>query len=177
MQIISVKLTDIKPYAKNPRNNAAAVDLVAASIREFGFKVPIILDKKNVIVAGHTRLLAAKKLGMSEVPCVMADDLTDEQIKAFRLADNKTAEASEWDMALLSSELDSIFDLDMTQFGFLTDPEPEDVELERVELQPYTKVHYLISLDLNLNDQVIELIDQLRKIGGVEVVGTHNNDR
>lgn len=96
MEIIYLKMGDIHPYEKNPRNNAPAVDAVAASIKEFGFKVPIIIDKDNVIVAGHTRYKAATKLGFEEVPCIKADDLPEEQIKAFRLADNKVSELAEW---------------------------------------------------------------------------------
>ena len=92
MKIIEKKVEELIPYVNNPRNNEAAVDFVAASIEEFGFKNPIIIDKDGVIVAGHTRHAAAKKLGLELVPCIMADDLTEQQIKAFRLADNKTAE-------------------------------------------------------------------------------------
>lgn len=118
MEIIYKKIKDIKPYEKNPRNNKAAVDFVANSIREFGFKVPIVIDKNGVIVAGHTRYKASQKLNLKEVPAVIADDLNEEQIKAFRLADNKTAEKAEWDFDLLTEELDGIFDIDMDDFGF-----------------------------------------------------------
>ena len=108
MDILNLGLEEIKPYEKNPRNNDNAVDAVAASISEFGFKVPIIIDKDNIIVAGHTRYKAAKKLGLKTVPCIKADDLTDEQVKAFRLADNKVAEQAEWDFDLLNEELETI---------------------------------------------------------------------
>lgn len=118
MEIIMRPISEVIPYEKNPRNNKAAVDLVANSIKEFGFKNPIIIDADGIVVAGHTRLKAAKKLGLKEVPTIMADDLTPEQIKAFRLADNKTAEAAEWDFDLLTEELDSIFDINMEDFGF-----------------------------------------------------------
>ena len=94
MQIVMRKTGDLNPYGRNPRRNEEAVKYVAKSIEEFGFKVPIIIDKNNVIVAGHTRFEAAKKLHMDELPCIVADDLTPEQIKAFRLADNKVAEFS-----------------------------------------------------------------------------------
>ena len=97
MIVINKNTSELIPYANNPRKNGPAVDKVAASIKEFGFKVPIIIGKDNVIVTGHTRLLAAQKLGLETVPCIIADDLTPAQIKAFRLADNKTAEFSEWD--------------------------------------------------------------------------------
>ena len=126
MDILNLGLEEIKPYEKNPRNNDNAVDAVAASIREFGFKVPIIIDKDNIIVAGHTRYKAAKKLGLKTVPCIKADDLTDEQVKAFRLADNKVSEQAEWNFELLNEELETIT-MDMEQFGFDL---PEDDEEE-----------------------------------------------
>ena len=91
MLITQRKITEIKPYEKNPRKNDEAVKYVAESIKQFGFKVPIVIDSHDIIVAGHTRWKAAKKLGLSEVPCIVADDLNDEQIKAFRLADNKVS--------------------------------------------------------------------------------------
>lgn len=131
MEIISKSISDIKPYEKNPRKNDEAVKYVVNSIKEFGFKVPIVIDKDNVIVAGHTRYKAAKKLGLAEVPCIVADDLTDEQIKAFRLADNKVAEQAEWDFDLLNEELEDLFDFDMTAFGF--DDVMEDKEVEVTE--------------------------------------------
>ena len=118
MQIIEKPIDEIIPYANNPRNNDDAVDKVAASIAEFGFKVPVIVDKNNIIVAGHTRVRAAKKLGLDTVPCVMADDLTDAQVKAFRLADNKVSEFATWDMEKLELELADLEDLQMTDFGF-----------------------------------------------------------
>lgn len=129
MNIINKLLTEIKPYEKNPRKNDGAVQYVAESIKQFGFKVPIVIDKDGVIVAGHTRYKAAKKLGLNEVPCIVADDLNEEQIKAFRLADNKVAEKAEWDFDLLSSEIDDLFDFDMTVFGF----EEAEEEIEVVE--------------------------------------------
>lgn len=117
MNIIEKALNEIQPYENNPRNNDEAVEYVANSIEEFGFKVPIIVDAAGVIVAGHTRYKAAIKLGLDKVPCIIADDLTDEQIKAFRLADNKVSEFSEWDMGKLAGELAEI-GIDMTEFGF-----------------------------------------------------------
>lgn len=131
LSITNIKTVDIKPYEKNPRKNEEAVKYVAESIREFGFKVPIVIDDDHVIVAGHTRWKAAKKLGITECPCIVASDLTEEQIKAFRLADNKVAEKAEWDFDLLAIELDDIVDLDMEVFGFediTVDEDPEVVE-------------------------------------------------
>ena len=118
MQIIEKKIDEIIPYINNPRNNDAAVETVAASIKEFGFKQPIVIDKDGVIVAGHTRHKAAKRLGLATVPCIMADDLTEQQIKAYRLADNKVAELATWDMETLEIELEQITELEMIDFGF-----------------------------------------------------------
>lgn len=133
-KIVMLPVSEVRPYEKNPRKNANAVKFVKASIEQFGFNVPIIIDSNRVIVCGHTRLLAAKSLGMSEVPCIMADDLTDDQIRAFRLADNKVGEFAEWDMDLLGDELDAIADacdIDMGDFGF--DLSGDDEEMEVVE--------------------------------------------
>ena len=145
MNIIEKPINEVIPYEKNPRINDNAVPAVMKSIEEFGFKVPIVIDKNGTIVTGHTRLKAAKKLGMKTVPCIVADDLTPEQIKAFRLADNKVAEAAEWDMELLNEELDGIIDIDMSDFNFgdITDsPSSEDVvedDGENIELPRETK--------------------------------------
>ena len=127
MQIVEKKVTELKAYEKNPRKNDNAVEPVAESIKEFGFKVPIIVDKDNVIVAGHTRLKTAKKLGMKTVPCIVADDLTPEQIKAFRVADNSSAQIASWDLELLKDELMDL-DFDMALFGL----EKEIKDIERI---------------------------------------------
>ena len=116
MNITEKPINEINPYKNNPRNNDAAVDKVAASIREFGFKVPIVIDKNNIVVTGHTRLKAAQVLGLDSVPVIVADDLTPEQIKAFRLADNKTAEFATWDMEKLEKEIAEI-ETDLKIYG------------------------------------------------------------
>ncbi len=121
MNIINKSIDELIPYENNPRRNDAAAELVANSIRDFGFKVPLVIDGSGVIVAGHTRFKAAKKLGIGIVPCIVADDLTDEQIRAFRLADNKTAEKANWDENLLAEELAAI-DIDMSDYGFFLEP-------------------------------------------------------
>lgn len=125
MKIIEKKLTELIEYENNPRHNEAAIEKVAASIREFGFKVPIVIDKDNVIIAGHTRKRASELLGLDKVPCIIADDLTEEQVKAFRLADNKTSEFAEWDFEKLNEELASLqdIDFDMSVFGFMQSSE------------------------------------------------------
>lgn len=129
MKVVEKKVSDLVPYENNPRNNEKAVEGVAASIQKFGFRVPLVVDKENVVVAGHTRLLAAQKLGLKKVPCVVAEDLTDEQIKAYRLADNKVAEASSWDWPKLEQELTELeaLDIDMSEFGFEI---PDDVDMD-----------------------------------------------
>ena len=105
-----MNVNDLIPYINNPRINDNAVDKVASSIKNFGFKNPIIIDKDNEIIAGHTRLKAARKLGLEEVPTIKVEDLTDAQVKAFRIADNKTSEFAEWDMELLGIELEGLDD-------------------------------------------------------------------
>lgn len=149
MQIINKGLNEIKPYANNPRNNDGAVQYVANSIKEFGFKVPIVIDKNGEIVAGHTRYKAAKKLKLTEVPCIIADDLTEEQVKAFRLADNKVAEAAEWDFELLVSELDDIIDFDMTDFGFDHDFDTEDdIDMNELEKDNEKTGRVIVSINI-----------------------------
>lgn len=118
MEIIYKNIDELIPYENNPRLNDEAVEYVKNSIKEFGFKVPIVIDKDNVIIAGHTRIKASKELGIKDIPCIIADDLTEEQVKAFRLADNKVSEKSQWDFSKLDEELDSILDIDMSMFNF-----------------------------------------------------------
>ena len=123
MKIEQWNLSDIKPYPNNPRVNDAAVDAVAKSIQEFGFRVPLVVDKEGVIVCGHTRYKAALKLGLEKVPVHVAKDLTPEQIKAYRIADNKTAELAEWNYELLPIELSELkaADFDLQFLGFSKD--------------------------------------------------------
>lgn len=178
MEIKDLKITDLKPYEKNPRMNDNAVPYVANSIKEFGFKVPIIIDKKNVIVAGHTRYKAAQQLGLETVPCIIADDLTPKQIKAFRLADNKTAEKAEWETEFLSDELKELLDVDMGAFGFedvLDDLEEEleaqedDYEMELPE-DPMAKTGQIWQLGkhrLMCGDST-KKTDVLQLVGGVQ---------
>lgn len=134
MHIQEILLEDLKEYDNNPRNNDGAVQAVAESIKEFGFKVPIIIDRDNVIVAGHTRLKAARLLGLDKVPCIVADDLTPEQVKAYRLADNKTGELAEWDFEKLEAELAELSDFDMEAFGFELSEIEEPQELVEDEV-------------------------------------------
>lgn len=129
MNITDIRTCDLKPYENNPRLNEDAIDLVAASIEEFGFKQPIVVDKDLIIIAGHTRWKAAQKLGLETVPCIQADDLTPAQVKAYRLADNKVAEAAQWDLDALQFELEELdnMDFDMEPFGFETETFDEQI--------------------------------------------------
>lgn len=130
-KIVMMFTDELIPYNNNPRVNDGAVDAVAKSIEEFGFRNPIIVDKNNVIIAGHTRLKASQKLGLKKVPVIVADDLTDEQANALRLVDNKTNELAEWDFARLKDELDKLpLTIDMSAFDF--DMEEIDSEVKRL---------------------------------------------
>jgi len=124
MNIKNYKIDELKPYEKNPRKNDDAVEYVMNSIKEFGWQVPIVIDKNKTIVCGHTRYKAARRLGIEKVPCIMADDLTEEQITAYRLVDNKTQELSKWDFSKLIEELKGLIDeIDMSLVGFTTKTE------------------------------------------------------
>jgi len=156
IQVQKININDVREYDNNPRNNDDAVDVVAASILEFGFKVPIIIDKNNVIVAGHTRVKACKKLGITEIPAIIADDLTDEQLNAFRLADNKTHEFATWDEKKLIKELENI-KMDMFQFGF-----------EDLEAQMETEV-----FDDEFDEEELYTETPYAKRGDIFVLGKH----
>lgn len=175
LEIIYKKINEIIPYKNNPRKNDNAIDDVANSIKEFGFKVPIVIDKNNEIVAGHTRYKASKKLGLEEVPCIIADDLTEEQIKAFRLADNKVSEKAEWDIDLLDTELDNILNIDMSEFGFDLDIDEEEQEIIEDEVpevpeEPKAKLgdiyqlgnHRLMCGDSTKEEDVAKLMDGVK---------------
>lgn len=154
MKIINRNIEEIIPYDKNPRNNDEAVDYVAKSIKEFGFKVPIVIDKNNVVITGHTRLKAAKMLGIKEIPTIIADDLSEEQIKAFRLVDNKVSEYSTWDDKLLNIELEDI-SINMDDFGFNINLDIEFEEEEKENERNRTNDTYnlnLVDLENSTND-------------------------
>lgn len=118
IKIVTKKIKDIIPYFNNPRKNDKAIDAVMHSIEEFGFKNPIVIDKDGVIISGHTRRLAAIKLGMTEVPCIVGSHLSEAQVKAFRLADNRVAEIATWDEDLLKEEMKNVLDMDLDIYGF-----------------------------------------------------------
>lgn len=163
---------NLREYQNNPRYNDDAVKAVAESIKEFGFKNPIIVDKTNTIICGHTRLKAAKMLALDRVPTILADDLTEEQIKAFRLADNKTAELADWNVDLLNVELESITDIDMSLFGF--DGDITDEAAEELDETYSTKVkipQYEITGDC---PDISELVDKSNTENLIDAAGRHN---
>ena len=181
LQLKYIPIDEIKPYENNPKENDRAVPYVAESIKEFGFKNPVILSKDNVIVAGHTRIKAAKELGIEKIPCVYADDLTEEQIKAYRLADNKVSEIAEWNFGKLEEELADLeidmsqfgwneFELDMLEKGDITPAEyDEDIsEYTENEEQYLTKKRVLITYDEEMESQLCEFLgveqDELKVI-------------
>lgn len=179
MEIIIKGLDEIRPYENNPRVNDGAVGAVAESIREFGFQQPIVVDRDGVIIAGHTRYKAAQKLGLTEVPVVVAGNLTDEQVRAYRLADNKTGELAEWDFSALEEELAGIGELDMSLFGFedqnLNNDEiatetvkenceeelPEPPEIPKTKLDDIYQLgrHRLMCGDCTISENIDKLLD------------------
>lgn len=132
IKAVEMKLSDLVPYENNPRKNEKAVEAVKNSIEQFGFKNPIIVDENNVIISGHTRRLAAMELGIETVPVVIATDLTEEQVRAFRLADNRVASFSYWDEAKLKDEIADISEIDLSDFGFKKD-KIEDIFREKAD--------------------------------------------
>lgn len=150
MSVKMMNVEDLIPYENNPRLNDDAVQSVANSIETFGFKVPIVVDKNHVVITGHTRLKAAKRLGLTSVPVIVADDLDDTAVKAFRLADNKVAELSKWDDILLAEELNEliILDFDMTPFEFeffSQDDYGTDFELPDGDKKPFQQITFTFS--------------------------------
>ena len=184
MNIVNIQTSKLIPYVNNPRNNEDAVEKVMASIHEFGFKVPIVVDKNMVVVTGHTRLKAAKRLGIDEVPCVVADDLTEAQVKAFRIADNKVSEYAEWHEEALQVELEELeeldFDLDSLSIDFsdfdlnvgedIEEIETEEVEVPEVPKEPKAKLgdiyqlgnHRLMCGDSTKEEDVAKLMNGVK---------------
>lgn len=162
MTVQEMRLDQIKPYRNNPRKNDEAVQAVANSIREFGFKQPIVVDADGVIIVGHTRYKAAQELGLETVPVLVADDLSDDKVKAYRLADNKTNELAEWDLSALETELAQI-DMDMSGFGFdsIIQYDSNDDSDKDIEFQEKLQV----IVELQTDQEAEELFTRLSKEG------------
>jgi len=162
-------IEEIIPYARNPRNNITAVDAVVSSIKEFGFQQPIVIDKSNVIIVGHTRHLASRKLGLKKVPVVVADNLTDSQVKAYRIADNRINQNASWDYDLLKLEFDDI-DLDVNFTGFdeeeinnIIDGWQTDIDLPTTDGESLEGLKPVLKLEFNNDDdkdQAINFIEE-----------------
>jgi DNA modification methylase len=162
MKIALVPIDSVVPYARNPRKNQGAVAKVAASLKEFGWRQPVVVDSEMVVIAGHTRLMAARSLGMNEIPVHVADGLTPSQVKAYRLADNRVGEEAEWDMDLLKLEIGDLdldgYDLDLTGF--------DEEELARALADP--------NAGLTDPDDVPEApVDPVSVLGDVWLLGKH----
>ena len=163
MKIAEMKVADLIPYERNPRHNDEAVDYVAESIKQFGFNVPIVIDKDNTVVCGHTRLKAAKKLKIKTVPCVVKDDLTEEEIRAYRLADNRSAEKATWDIELLDMELAEIETIDMGLLGFDEEKEEKPGTSERKEIE--INDDYCITIECETEEELEETFEKLQSEG------------
>ena len=171
MQIQDTDISKIKPYENNPRDNDDAVEPTAKSIKQFGWQQPIVVDKHNVIVAGHTRYKAAKKLKLKEVPIIYAKHkdgtwLTDEEVNAYRLADNKTGELAEWDDDLLADDLGDITDIDMSDFGFdeLSD-DSDDANVNDLDLSDDITDKFELKVSCNDEKSLERLFDRLKGEG------------
>lgn len=161
MQLARKKLSEIKPYERNPRKNDQAVDAVAESIRQCGYVAPIIVDEDGIILAGHTRYKALKKLGRDEAEVVVKSGLTDEQKRKYRLLDNKTNELAEWDFDLLAEELEGL------DFGALELDWGLDAEVNELKERQEASFHETISvvIDCQTDEEAEEIFSRLNEEG------------
>jgi len=204
LSISYISISEIKPYKNNPRINKNAVDIVASSIKEHGFQNPILIDKSNVIVAGHTRKKAIEKLrkeygdefkekrtainekgeeykydfivNLKEVPTIKADDLTEQQVKAFRIMDNKSQEFSDWDMEKLQTEFKDLKNLgvDLELTGIEPTEDIEKIKTQEEEIKPFTQTHILLSFPPEKFSKVSSELNKILKIEGVEYEQSSN---
>ena len=169
MDVRNISVKDLIPYERNTKkHDKTQINNVAESIKQYGFVQPIVIDKDNVVVIGHCRLLAAKQLKMKEVPCVCVEDLTEEQVKALRIVDNKSNE-SPWDFDILPDEL---AELDLSDFyfdfGIYDEGENEvnaEVHTTERELEPYKYIHYLVTIETNEHDRYVEIMKTIEEMG------------
>lgn len=158
-------IRELKPYKKNAKkHNKEQVEQIANSIKEFGFTQPVIIDKHDCVVAGHGRILGAKKAGLKQVPTVCLDELTEEQIKAYRLVDNKLNE-SEWDYSLLDEEIEQLTNIDMDLFGFDADMTDDDLEKALKEVKFKVKEKHLVIVTCKTEEETKALQDKLKNKG------------
>ena len=179
-QNLIIELIDIKrltPYPKNSKiHSKAQIQHIANSIKEFGFNDPLaIAGVDNVVLEGNGRIEAAKSLGMTDLPCIRLDHLSEPEQRAYVIAHNSLCLETGFDEGALFSELEALKDYDFAEYGLNTEKYLTTIDsLQRKELTPITKAHYLISVDVNHNDKVIGAIAGLRKIEGVEIRETCN---
>lgn len=161
MNITYKKISELKPYKNNAKKHPKEqVERIAESIRQFGFTQPVLVDKDNIVVAGHGRILGARKVGLKEVPTVCMEDLTDEQIKAYRLIDNKLNE-SPWDFPLIDSEIAEIKDIDMGLFGFEEDEETKKKSKEvKFSIEEKYEIHVICKSETHMKE-VFETLSEL----------------
>lgn len=166
LNIVYKNIKELKPYKKNAKkHDKKQVEQIANSIKEFGFTQPVIIDKHNSVVAGHGRILGAKKAGLKQVPTVTLEELTEEQIKAYRLVDNKLNE-SDWDFSLLDEELeDLIDDIDMDLFGFDTNMSDEELERAIKEVKFKTKEKHLVIVPCKSEKETIKVQKEIEQLG------------
>ena len=169
MDVRNISVKDLIPYDRNTKkHDKTQINNVAESIKQYGFVQPIVIDKDNVVVIGHCRLLAAKQLNMKEVPCVCVEDLTEEQVKALRIVDNKSNE-SPWDFDILPDELAEL-ELSDFDFDFGIDDEGEnevndEAHTTERELEPYKYIHYLVTIETNEHDRYVEIMKTIEEMG------------
>lgn len=178
MKVFEANIKDIKPYPNNPRIiTNEAIEKVSNSIKEFGMQQPIVVDKDMVIIVGHTRLKACESLGIGTVPCVIADNLSEEQVKAYRLADNKTNEFTDWNLELLDFELEDLFkdNFDMEQFGFELDSTDDSKDYGTDFTLPDGDKPEICQMTFTLHEQQKELIDEALGLIGDNFQETFGN--
>jgi ParB-like chromosome segregation protein Spo0J len=168
-EIVYKKVNELKLNPKNPRKNDDAVGVVAKSIEKYGFKNPLIIDADNVVWCGNTRLKASIKLGLKEVPCIVANDLTEQQIRELALIDNKSSEIAEWDIQLLEEEL---FELDLSDFALDWELSNDDVEIEREDISDKIKDEYQIIVDCKNEEELECLYNELQERGYICKIST-----
>jgi site-specific DNA-methyltransferase (adenine-specific) len=177
INIAEIDINKLKPYKSNPRINDNAIVPVIKSIKKFGFRQPIVVDKNMIVIVGHTRLEAAKRMGLKTVPVHIANDMTESNANAYRLADNKTNEFACWNESLLSDELNDLWkkNIDMSEFGFSENDTEENVHvIEEVELKPYKRIHILVSIHPDHFDDIKNELDKLRRNENVEIIQSAN---
>lgn len=163
--IIHKRIKDLHPYKNNAKKHPKEqVEQIANSIKEFGFTQPVLIDENNNVIAGHGRILGAKKAGLKSVPTVCLNDLTEEQIKAYRLVDNKLNE-SDWNLKLLDEELENIFDIDMSLFGFDVDMTDEEIDEALKEVSFKTKEKHEVIIKCKNKEETLKVQKEIERLG------------